>query len=80
MMGHWNFDDPVSPHLDQGEQEAVHSIEDWKIFHTLPFEGSKRTGAVVDVFPGQPVPNTIPDLGNDRFYPWIVPSLVASLY
>jgi hypothetical protein len=80
MMSHWNFDDPVSPHLGQGGQEAVHSIKGREIFHKLSFESPKRTGAVVDVFPGQPVPNAIPDLGNDRFYPWIVPFLVASLY
>jgi len=52
MMGHWNFDDPVSPHFGQGGQEAVHSIKGREIFHKLSFESPKRTGAVVDVFTG----------------------------
>jgi len=77
-MSHWNFDDPVPPHLNQRRHEPMHSIKDRDVLEALSLEDSQGARTVVDSFPTQPIPDGIPNPRGNPLKPRVFPLLAPT--
>ena len=78
MMGHRDFDDPVSLHLNQRRHEPMHSIKDRDVLEALSLEDPQGTCTVVNSFPTQPIPDGIPNPRGNPLKPRVFPLLAPT--